>query len=166
MPNEAHDLMPFSALRAVEHSPPAVVQAPAKLIANQVQSLLRISTPFSIAPRQIDEVLKPFKPSHQDRHSGLQLVWQRALHIFLQDDALTEAECSYLRRLAYLFDLSFDDTEVAFRSVVHPRFKAAVAVVMADSEITAKERNALSVLRSRLQVERYTSPMNDDLAEP
>lgn len=82
----------------------------------------------------------------------LRTIWQTALVEFLKDDILTEAETTYLDRLANWLTLGADETRQVLAEVAHPRFGQAVAAVLEDDHVTEEERAKLRDLGRLLEI--------------
>jgi len=122
------------------------------LASQAIQALLNNSKPDQVTNRAVEEIYRLFGLPESEASVLARQLWSTALAVFLQDDVLGDEDASYLRALRRVLDLSEDDVMSIQEQLIHPRYRDALAAVVADGEVTADERRRLEKLASDLRL--------------
>jgi hypothetical protein len=117
-----------------------------------LQDLLARRHPAEIAESEVAQLYQSYGIADEPQHHISLEVWQKAFLIFLEDDALSEEENTYLFALRRLLNLGETDIEAFAASHVYPRFQRALARAMSDDTVTPNEREELARVATGLRI--------------
>lgn len=106
----------------------------------------------SITPSEVSAILLDHGVSRQETRALMHRLWSHALEHFLNDDSISDLELAYINDLRRVLSMSGDEAIEIQHSLVHPRFRRAVAAVLEDGSVSTKERELLSQLGDSLRI--------------
>jgi hypothetical protein len=118
----------------------------------ELQNLLASRPLDGVTRADVDAVLTKHRVTLTRRREAALRLWRQALREFLRDDALSDTEVEYLRKLRYLFALTDRDVERAHIALAEPRYAQAFSEAVADEKLTPEELERLERLAVALRL--------------
>ena len=117
-----------------------------------LENLLASAAPSQITSAATEQVRRENCLAENEWRSVCHQAFGTAYHACVKDDLLSEAEVKYLADLRRLLDIGEDVVAQLERETILPRYRAALAEVLADNRVTSEERARLDALSAALRL--------------